>query len=145
MDAWQRQRDLSRTTIGWSAASIAVGGLLMRRDDPWWRSFGQQHLGWGVVDLGIVAVVTALQHRRMRRLDDPWAPAALEHERRKLRAILAGNAVADVGYCVLGAVMWRGRRFAGRPKASGAGAAIVIQGAFLAAHDSFHAVRSSAS
>ena len=137
MDAWERQRALARTTVVWAAGSIGVGAVLATGRNPWWRAFGQQHLGWGAVDLGIVAVVQALQERTMSRLRDPNEPAILDQRRRHLRRILVGNAVADAGYCVVGAVLWR--RLRTNPRAAGAGAAIVIQGAFLMAHDSYHA------
>ena len=143
MDPWERQRELCRTTIGWSILSIGGGVAIGRRDDPWWRAFAQQHIGWGAVDLAIVGVVTALKNRRMRRLADPYAPAEVERERRRLRGILAANAAADAGYCALGIWMWRSRWGSSRPKGAGAGAAILIQGAFLMVHDSFHAIRSS--
>jgi uncharacterized protein DUF6992 len=137
MNAWDRQRSLARTTVVWAAASIAAGGALASRRDPWWRSFGQQHVGWGVVDLAIVGVVQAAQRRRLSRLADPYAPSTLERERRHLRTILVVNAIADAGYCALGAELAR----RSDRRAAGAGAAIVIQGAFLLLHDSHHAWR----
>ena len=77
-----------------------------------------------------------LQTRRMRRLPDPYAAPAQESERRKLQRILLVNAAADVGYVALGVKM------AGdsRSRVSGAGVAIVVQGAVLLLHDSFHAL-----
>ena len=137
-DPWRRQDALARTTVVWAAASIAAGVVALRRNDRWARAFGGQHLGWGVIDLGIVAVVTVLQRRRMVRAGDPYAPAARERERRQLHRVLAINTAADVGYVVVGAVLATRKD----PRAAGAGAAIVIQGAFLAAHDGWHAVRS---
>lgn len=139
VNPWERQYALARTTTWWAAASIAIGGAVTLRSDPWWRAFGQQHLGWGVVDLGIVAIANTLQTRRMRRLVDPYAPAALERERRRLRTVLLINVVADAGYVVGGLVLWRARR----PRASGAGAAIAVQGGFLVIHDAYHALRST--
>ncbi len=141
MDAWERQRELARTTTRWALGSIAAGAVLAARPDPWWRAFGRQHVGWGAVDLAIVALVNTLQARRMCRLPNPYGPAELEHERRTLRRVLLVNVVADAGYVVLGAVLWRGRQ---DPRASGAGAAIVVQGTFLLLHDAHHAARSSA-
>lgn len=140
MDPWERQRQLARTTVAWSLGSVAVGLRFATRRDPWWRAFGQQHVGWGVVDLGVVAVVDRLQDWQMSRLPDPWAPDTLE--RRKLRTILAANAVADAAYVVVGAVLWRRRRR--NPRAAGAGAGIVVQGAFLGLHDGYHALRARA-
>lgn len=139
-DPWRQQRELATTTIVWSLGSLALGTVMAPRRDPWWRSFGQQHVAWGAVDLGIVAVVQALQRREMTRLPDPYVPAVLERRRRHLRAILIGNAVADAGYVTTGLVMWR--RMRDRPRAAGAGAAIVVQGLFLLLHDAHHAHRS---
>lgn len=144
MDPWERQRALARTTTVWAAASIVAGGVLATRSDRWWRAFGQQHLGWGAVDLAIVVVATRWQDRRMGRLADPFAPAALEHERRQLRKVLLVNVVADAAYVVVGVVLWRSPlstvwRSQSHPRAAGAGAAIVVQGAFLLLHDARHA------
>ena len=139
MNVWERQRLLARTTVGWAVGSIGAGAAWATRTDPWWHSFGVQHVGWGVVDLGIVAIVNRLQTRRMRGLADPYDPAALEDQRRRLHRVLVANAIADAGYCAVGAILWRRKD---RPRASGAGAAIVIQGAFLLLHDAHHAHRS---
>lgn len=136
MDAWERQRSLARTTTAWAAASIAGGLVLATRSHPWWRAFGQQHVGWGAADLGIVAVAHRLQNRRMRRLPNPYAPAALERERRQLRTILLASVAADAAYVVGGAALWRVRRHDAR--AAGAGAAIVLQGLFLLWDDASH-------
>lgn len=137
MDVWQRERSLVRSTTLWAVASIAGGTACLLIRDPWWRGFGQQHVGWGVIDLAIVAVAGRRQAQRMGRLPNPYAPAALEHETRSLRRILLANVVADAGYVALGAAL-RNRR-SDHPGAVGAGAAIVIQGAFLFLHDGHHA------
>jgi hypothetical protein len=139
VNAWERQRALARTTNGWAVASIAVGAVLAARSKPWRRAFGLQHLGWGVVDLGIVAVLNGLQTRRMRRLDHPQAPTALAGEQRRLHRVLLITVAADAGYLIGGLVMWRQRE----TRVSGAGAAIAIQGAFLLAHDAYHAAGSA--
>lgn len=137
IDPWEQQRTLAKTTIAWSIGSLAVGTAFATRRDRWWRSFGQQHVGWGLVDLGIVAIVQGLQHREMNRLPDPYESDVLERRRRHLSYILIGNAIADAGYAVMGAAMWR--RLRHNPRAAGAGAAIIIQGLFLLVHDSHHA------
>jgi hypothetical protein len=137
MDVWARESALARTTVAWGAASTA-GGLatVAATSDPYWRSFGWQTGGWGVVDLGIAVVGLRFQGRRMRKLPDPYAPDAQDRERRKLRNVLWVNAVADVGYVALGAVLARSHR----PTVAGSGVAIVVQGAFLLVHDTVHAV-----
>lgn len=141
MDPWERQHALARTTLGWGAVSIAGGLALATRSDGWWRAFGLQHAGWGAVDLGLVSVLNVLQSRRMLRLPNPYDPAELERERRRLRLILLVNVAADAAYVVGGIVLWRGR--GQDPRASGAGAAIAVQGGFLFLHDAWHAAGSS--
>lgn len=140
MDPWERQHALARTTTQWAALSILGGLGAAIRHDPWWRAFGLQHVGWGAADLGIAAVLNTLQSRRMRRLPNPYEPAGLERERRWLRFVLAVNVAADAAYVVGRGALWRGRH--DDPRASGAGAAIVVQGAFLFLHDAWHAVGS---
>lgn len=140
-DPWVRQQALARTTTVWAAVSIAVGAAAATRTGPWWRGFGHQHMGWGAVDLGIVAVAGALQKGRMRRLRNPYEPGALDHERRWLRRVLLVNAVADAGYVIGGVALWRGRPTGSY--AAGAGAAIALQGTFLLLHDTQHAIGAS--
>ena len=142
MDPWQRQRALAHTTVWWGGTSVAVGLALAVRRDPWWLAFGLQNAGWGVVDLGIVAALTLTQNRQLRRLADPYAPAELERRRRRLQTVLLINVAADAGYVLGGLALCRRRPE--RPAAAGAGAAIVVQGAFLLLHDGFHAWRSRA-
>ncbi|WP_375425694.1 DUF6992 family protein [uncultured Friedmanniella sp.] len=136
MNPWRRQHALARTTVVWGAASVALGSVPAFCSDPWWRAFGQQHVGWGAVDLALVAVLEAVQRRRMRRLPHPWSPAVLAAEERRLRTILGVNVAADLGYVALGAALWASGQ--DRPRTAGAGAAIVLQGVFLAGHDGFH-------
>lgn len=139
MDPWRRQADLARVTGGWCVLSTAVGLPLAVRGDAWWRAFGRQQVGWAVVDAGVVVVAEVLRGRRMRRTGDPYAPETLLRERRWLRRVLAVNAAADALYVAGGAWLWRASP--DRPGRAGAGAGIVVQGAFLCVHDSFHALR----
>jgi hypothetical protein len=136
-DVWARERSLARLTVAWGVASVGVGLAAATSSDPWRRAAGWQTAGWGAVDLAIAVVAGRLQDRRMRRLPDPYAPEALERERVALRRVLVVNAVADLGYIALGARLARDPR----PRVAGAGAAIVVQGAFLALHDGHHAAR----
>ena len=139
MDPWERQLALARVTAGWCVLSTAVGLPLAARGDAWWRAFGRQQVGWAVVDAGVVVVADVLRRRRMRRVGNPYAPAALQHERRVLRRVLAINAAADALYVAGGAWLWRASP--DRAERAGAGAGIVVQGTFLCVHDTFHALR----
>ncbi len=139
MTVWEQERALARTTVGWGLGSMAAGLLLAaaRWRRPWWRAFGLQHAGWGLVDLLIAVVAGRLQDRRMRHHRDPYAAATLEAERAKLFRVLWINVLADAGYVALGAALTRNRR----PHATGAGAAVTNQGAFLLLHDAHYAWR----
>lgn len=139
MDPWQRQVSLSRATVTWSALSTAAGLPLALRGDPWWRAFGRQQVGWAAVDLGVVVVAGALRRRRMRRSGNPYAPAVLARERRTLRRVLLVNAAADAAYVAGGVWLWRANP--DTPARAGAGAGIVVQGAFLCVHDTVQALR----
>ena len=138
MDPWHRQLALARVTVGWCLVSTAVGMPLATRGDAWWRAFGRQQVGWAAVDAGVVVVADLLRRRRMRARN-PYAPDALRRERRGLRRVLAINGAADALYVVGGAWLWRASPE--RPDRAGAGAGIVVQGAFLCVHDAFHALR----
>jgi hypothetical protein len=139
-DPWAAQDALARTTTWWGAASVAAGlGLVAARRGEWATAFGLQNAGWGAVDLAVVVVARRLKARRMARLPDPHAPDAAAREARTLRRVLLLNVALDAGYVAGGAALWRWRR--GRPAAAGASAGIVVQGAFLLAHDALHAAR----
>ena len=140
MDPWRRQVALARVTVGWCVLSTVAGVPLAARGEAWWRAFGRQQVGWAAVDVGVVVVAGTLRRRRMKRAGNPYAPAVLRRERRVLRRVLLANAAADVLYVAGGAWLWRASP--DRPQRAGAGAGIVVQGTFLAAHDTFHALRS---
>ena len=140
-DAWAREVALARTTTWWGAASVVAGlGFAVRSGgDPWRRAFGVQNAGWGAVDLAIVVVAERLRRRRMARLADPYEPAELREEGRRLRRILLVNVALDAGYVAGGLALWSWRSRGGDAAASGASAGIVVQGAFLLVHDATYA------
>ena len=139
MDPWQRQLALSRVTLGWCVLSTAAGLPLAARGTAFGRAFGRQQVGWAAVDAGVVVAADLLRRRRMRRAGNPYTPDVLRRERRILRWVLAANAVADALYVAGGAWLWRASP--DRPERAGAGAGIVVQGAFLCVHDTYHALR----
>lgn len=139
-DPWAAEVSLARSTVAWGGASVVAGlGLAAARRGPWLTAFGWQNAGWGAVDLAIAAVAERLRVRRMERLGDPYAPAAVADEARRLRRVLLVNVALDAGYVVGGLALWRWRRDS--PGPAGASAGIVVQGAFLLAHDAAHAAR----
>ena len=143
MDVWDEQEALAGHVGRWGIASVGLGWVLAavghRRGDVRLRAFGVQNAGWGLVDLAIVALVRRLTLRQLAGLDDPHGPQAQRRQRRKLLGQLVLNAGLDVGYVWYGV---RGyRRAAAGSSAQGHAAAVVLQGAFLFAADSSHALR----
>ena len=129
-------RTVSTRLMLWSVLSMAVGALLWRRGSPFWRGFGVQSLGWGVVD----AVIAGSGLLGQRRSAQPSATGDPERAARKLRRLLWFNAGLDVGYMAGG--VWLART-KGREDAGwrGQGWGIVVQGAFLFLFDLYHALR----
>ncbi len=145
MDVWDEQAALARQVGAWGIASLVLGAVLAlvghRRRDARLRAFGAQNAGWGAVDLVIVAVVRKLTVRQLAALPDPRGPAAQRAQRRKLLRQLVLNAGLDVGYVGYGVRRWR--RAAPRSGARGHASAVILQGGFLFAVDTAHAVRLS--
>ncbi|HZI98270.1 MAG TPA: hypothetical protein VFD41_12175 [Actinomycetales bacterium] len=120
------QRRLPQQLGAWAAASVVAGAALevvgRRRGDATITGFARQCLLWGAVAGGIAAYGAATRHRPLGRS--------------RLETILWANALADVGY-LAGGLLWARR---GGDAARGAGAAVVVQGAYLLASDVSHAL-----
>lgn len=121
------QQALALRLMLWSLLSIAVGLLLQKTALPFWRAFGQQTAGWGAID-GAIALAGW-------RSGAQSPPAQELPELRKLRALLWGNALLDLLYIAVGLLLWR----QAGPTRRGHGAAVVLQGLFLAIFDWVHA------
>lgn len=126
------ERTLTKTLVGWSVASIALGTSIAlaghKLDKKAVTDFGRQTAAWGVVDLGIAGAGYFAQRRRGSLSEDQT-----QRQIRNLRRLLVINAVADVAY-VSGGIALLKRSL--HKKSSfrmgpGDGSAIVIQGAFL--------------
>lgn len=110
-------KQLNRVFSAWSAASLVAGAALWAggRNDAA-KGFGRQTLAWGVVNAAIAG----------------WAASRPTPETERLRKIVTINAVADVGYITVGALLYRAGRRAD-------GAAVIVQGTFLLGLDSHYA------
>lgn len=133
----RRQRAIARQLGAWSVASIVSGGALWAagrfQDRPLLVGLGRQSAAWGVVDLAI-AVAGEVRRRR----GDERPPEVV---RRRLRRLLLVNAGLDVVYVGGGALLVRAGRAGRGPTVVGDGVAVVVQGAFLLAFDTWHAAR----
>lgn len=147
-DAWTEQARISRQLAGWAVASIAAGAAVgaagQVRDSPALRAFGGQNAAWGAIDLAIATFGEMRRRGRLATIDDPYAQHVQADEWRSLRRVLLVNAGLDVGYVAAGlaGVAWSRRRASGPlPAAAGHSAAVILQGGFLLAFDTVHAVR----
>lgn len=115
----------------WSGASVTTGALLWSLGrTPFVRAFGVQQLAWGAID----GAITAFSFRGLSQDRARHEPAAhWQHERDRLRTILAINVALDVAYVAVGAGLLRHGR---RDTVRGAGAGVLPQGAFLLVFDS---------
>lgn len=123
------QDQLTTVLAGWAVVSVLAGSslLLGQRDHQQRRAFGRQTVAWGAINGAIAAV----GRRRRRTPADPARAAT------RLRRVLLGNAVLDVGYLAAGAALIRyadrlgSRRRYTAAAARGDGAAIVVQSVVL--------------
>jgi hypothetical protein len=136
MSIWQFYNVLSQRLLTWNVANIAFGLLLLPLR-PFWRGFGSQNIGWGLINIGIAVFGGLMTERRFAGLPDPHQPDVVVKESANLRRILWINTALDVLY-MLGGLRWaqtRKNRFA-----RGAGWGIVLQGTLLFVFDLVHAL-----
>jgi carboxylesterase len=138
VNIWQFSALVSARLLAWATASTLIGILLLPAR-AFWRGFGAQAAGWGLIDAGIALAGVLFGNRRRAQMPDSHAPAVLAKEAHSLRRLLWINAGLDVLY-VLGGWLWARRK---RHDAFGRGTGwgIVVQGAFLLAFDVYHALR----
>lgn len=132
MTIWGFSAQVSRRLLIWSGFSIAAG-LLMLPAKPFWRGFGAQAIGWGVIDAGIALAGQWFAQRRQQN----DSPALRTEEARNLKRLLWINAGLDVVY-ILGGLWWA-RHKRDNAFGRGTGWGIVVQGAFLLLFDVVHA------
>jgi hypothetical protein len=118
--------------------NIAFGILLLPLR-PFWRGFGSQNIGWGIINVGIALIGSAMSERRFAGLPNPHAREVVTQESNNLRRILWINAALDVVY-MLGGLRWTRTRGQKKIFARGAGWGIVLQGGLLFVFDLVHAV-----
>lgn len=128
------QRRALLPLLRWGIGSSLVGALIALLPGAYWRQFGLQTAGWGIIDvlLAIAGRRDALlkaERSLQGEIDEQGERAAAE----RLRAILLVNAGLDLLYISGGT--WAARRFADHPGRRGAGHAIAIQGLFLLVYD----------
>lgn len=138
MTIWQYYDVLSQRLLTWNVVNIAFGILLLPLR-PFWRGFGSQNIGWGIINVGIALIGSAMSERRFAGLSNPHAREVITQESNNLRRILWINTALDVVYMLGGLRCVRTRRQK-KAFARGAGWGIVLQGGLLFVFDLVHAV-----
>jgi hypothetical protein len=119
---------LARRLFLWGALSTIGGVILQFSRRPFWIGFGQQAIGWGVID-ALIALAAG------RSTSRSFSAATL-------RRVLFINAALDVLY-MLGGFLFARTRGAADEKLRGQGWGIVLQGLFLFKFDLIHAFLTS--
>ena len=139
MTIWQFNTLLANRLRNWNVLNVLVGVLLLLRK-PFWRGFGGQNIGWGMINLAIADFGSYFTHMRYEKLVDPLQPAVQAKEAQNLRRILWVNTFLDVFY-MLGGYRLAQTRGAQDEYWRGAGWGIVLQAALLFIFDLIHALR----
>jgi len=132
----QRRAEIAgmTTLVAWSGASAVTGAALWGAGpDRQTRMYGAATLGWSAINLGIgiPGLVGAL-----RDTSPPSTLGEWRKEESQLRGAFAFNAGLDVGWVLLGGLLWDHGVRIGDDRLVGSGQAIVTQGGFLLVFDS---------
>lgn len=124
--------------LSWNVLNIGLGTRLLRDDSTVIKNIGQQAIGWGAINVMLVAFSLTSTDRRRRDLEDPFEPELMHKESKNLYRLLWINNRLNLVYMGFGAwlAFARGKD---NEKLRGTGLGIIIQGALLFIHDSIHA------
>jgi len=136
MNIWQKQREISDQLFRINLLNTLIG-LWLSRLSGFWRGFGSQAVGWGLINIGIALGGRLLLRRRLKKIDDPNDNDLITKETRSLSRILAINTVLDVFY-MLGGQQLADKFGKSNDVVRGHGWGIVIQGLALFLFDLFH-------
>ena len=126
---------IMRRLLLWGALSTIGGVLLQFSRRPFWIGFGQQAIGWGLID---ALIALAAGRSASRSFSGPTLRRSTLR-RSTLRRILLINAGLDVLY-MLGGFVFARTKGATDDKLRGQGWGIVLQGLFLFKFDLIHAL-----
>lgn len=121
--------------LAWSVGSV-VSGLFWRWPRPgFWRGFGDQFIGWGLVDGLIASFGLRSAQRNFQRFQYGEMNAEdYARQSRNFTLIVALNVLVDVGYIIGGRSLINR---AEREQQRGTGWGILVQGGFLLIWDIF--------
>ncbi|MBC8170802.1 MAG: hypothetical protein H7X77_04000 [Anaerolineae bacterium] len=129
MNIWEFSNQLSQRLFRWNLLNI-LSGLWLASRGGFWRGFGSQNIGWGIINIAIAAVGSIMMRRRYKTLPDPNTPTIQRQESRSLKRLLLLNAGLDIFYMLGGWRFARSRTW-NDYQAQGIGYGIIIQGLLL--------------
>ncbi|MBL8155370.1 MAG: hypothetical protein JNM70_14395 [Anaerolineae bacterium] len=133
---WAFQQSLSNRLIRWNLVNIGVG-LLLSFFSPFWRGFGSQGIGWGVINI-LIGIIGGRAARQKAAQPDAQTAEKQVHEATNLFRLLIMNAGLDMLYMMGGQQLIR--KSAAQPYRRGMGWGIVLQGFLLLVFDVTQAV-----
>lgn len=138
---WDFGLNVSRDLMRWNMVNIAAGVLLISRRG-FWRGFGSQNIGWGLINIGIATVGGRAMRQRHQKtgLNPITAHQHAKQEASNLKRILLVNAGLDVLY-MLGGWRFAHSRNWNERREHGIGLGIVLQGGLLLIFDLWKASR----
>jgi hypothetical protein len=135
---WDFSLNISRDLLRWNVINILGGGFLLSRPG-FWRGFGSQNIGWGVINIAIAILGRRMQQKRRHEPSSQSAAVQLK-EARSLRLILLINAGLDVVY-MLGGWRFADAQAWNKRQQRGMGFGIILQGFLLLIFDLWKASR----
>ena len=122
--------EISFILLVWGLLSIVGGLTFLYFNNPFMDAVGFQFIVWGAIDAIIAifpSIIKALKKENK------------EQNLNKLKNILLVNSFLDLGYIVVGCLIFIG--FFQINQYNGHGVGVIIQGIFLAVFDTFYALK----
>tara|TARA_B100001113_G_scaffold350907_1_gene348965 strand:+ start:1397 stop:1804 length:408 start_codon:yes stop_codon:yes gene_type:complete len=124
------ETEISFALTVWGISSMVGGLTFLYFDNPYMSAIGFQFLIWGLVDT-IIALGPSI-FRKIRR-------SVHVENLKKLKKILIINSILDLGYILIGILIFIG--IFNINEYNGHGIGVIIQGSFLAIFDTYYAVK----
>src|SRR5690348_15851237 len=99
MNIWDFSQQLSQRLFRLNLINIFTG-LWLASGDGFWRGFGSQNIGWGVINIVIAAVGSIMTRRRYNTLPNPHAGEIQRKVSRGLKRLLLFTAGLYIFYIV---------------------------------------------
>ena len=122
--------EISFMLLVWGLISIVGGLTFIYFDNPFMDAVGFQFIVWGSIDALIAIFPSVIKTLKKEKK---------EQNLNKLKNILLINSFLDLGYIMVGCLIFIG--FFEINQYNGHGVGVIIQGSFLAVFDTFYALK----